>query len=830
MRVPSPYSLRSVLGFGSIVLLSLGTSLLAQERPSPAHITSGTYRFLIGETPVGTERFEKTESGWKTAGQFDIFGQRKGTLQASLERNEEGALVYRRKGESGESTHEVEAVLDGRKVRIGEADSEIEGTDPIVFYEDLVWMAFIGVGENLVPLAKAGKLENGFRLTAALPIPGVNFPIEVTESSRGRFEHEGYPIDLWRISILLAGRIDVDLVYSAFGVPLRLDIPSQQVHVVLQGWEEIPSTQSGPTSIVDSGTWRKQLSQPVHEIVHDEIVWSRMRDGVRLAADLYRPVTDEPIPAILVRTPYGRKGEGLLKGSIFARRGYAVLVQDVRGRFESEGEWFPIRNETSDGSDTIDWLAAQPWCDGNVGMIGASYGGWVQWYAARSGNPHLKAIVPQVAPPDPDQNFPSEGGVFLLSSAWWGTVLDGVVRGESLPQRDWTEALSTLPLTDIDEALGIEHPFLDEWLAHPPTDSAYWDPLRYQTYYDRIDVAVLNLTGWFDGDQPGALQNFRGMRAHARSEAVRRSQFLVVGPWGHAFNTNRRIGGVDFGPEAVVDLDSVYIRFFDRYLKGVENGIEEEDPVKVFVTGSNRWSPETDWPLSGTRFTPLYLASPGTAQTVEGGGELSPTPPAEGLDQPDAYRYDPTDLPETLADFNDMSGESATADHSELPDRDDFLDYTSPPLAAPVELSGPFEAVLSVSTDGPDTDFCVALYRIAPDGRMTGIAGGIQRLRYRFGSRRDAPVEPGEIVEVTVDLWAHSIRLEAGDRLRLQVGSSFFPGYARNLNTLDPIATATEPRVAINRVHHDTVHSSRIILPIVPRVDAPRLEFVPEKG
>jgi hypothetical protein len=597
------------------------------------------------------------------------------------------------------------------------------------------------------------------------------------------------------------------LMCSPRGIPLRILVPAQQLDVVAAGFEAIEPPPLKPVSVLDRGGWRRKLSAPTHEVAVENKVMVPMRDGVKLAADVHRPKGDAKVPAILIRTPYSRTIEGVMKGAYFAPRGYAVVAPDVRGRFDSEGTFFPLKHETDDGSDTIDWIAAQPWSDGTVGMIGASYVGWVQWYAAKSGNPHLKAIVPQVAPPDPDQNIPYEGGVFLLSAAWWNKVVDSMGDRQSLGQVEWVKHLSTLPLGDLDTALGIQKSFLDEWLAHPPTDAAYWDPQRYQTHYAKMNVAALNISGWFDGDQPGAPQNFIGMR-----KAGKKDQFLVMGAWGHAFNVSRKLGEVDFGEEAVVDLNSVVLRFFDRYLKGVDNGMEKEKPVYVFPMGPNKWRQVEDWPLPGTAFTKLFLAGGGKANKRDGDGRLS-LEKAEG--PADTFTFDPADLPQTQADFNDYVGASATADQAKQPDRDDVLEYTSEPLAEAVELIGPFMAEIWMTTDADDADLSVAFNRVAPGGGQYGIVGGIQRARYRTG--KDEPIKPGEPFQMVVDCWASGIRLEKGDRLRVEVSSWGFPGYARNLGTLEPPATATTIKVARQKILHDAEHPSAVIVPVVGR-------------
>jgi putative CocE/NonD family hydrolase len=472
-------------------------------------------------------------------------------------------------------------------------------------------------------------------------------------------------------------------------------------------------------------------------------------------------------------------------------------------------------HERDDGSDTLDWIAARDWSDGNVGMIGGSYGGWVQLLAAASGNPHLKAIVPQVAPPDPLEAFPYEGGAFQLGVAWWAMVVDHLAsrRGGPPPDFEWTEVLATWPLTDLDEVLGIEQPVLDEWLAHPPSDAEYWSRLSYQQHLTEMDVAALHITGWYDGDLPGALENFPVMRTRSKSEWARRGQFLIVGPWGHAFNQSRRIGPVDFGPDAVVDLEAVYVRFFDRYLKGIRNALEEEDPVLVFVMGANEWRSDVAWPLPGTEFTELFLGSDGDGRLRDAGGRLTLVP--SGGAAADVFVYDPAEPPPSPeVTFGDPLKNSRLMDLSGTADREDVLDYTTPPFAAPVEITGPVELNVWIETDAADTDVCAKLLRIEADGTTRRITGGIQRVRYRNGPGTDAPVEPGTPVRVSVQLRATSIALAPGDRLRLEMCSSEFPSFALHPNTLEPAASEAAVQVATTRVLHSAAHPSHLLLPV----------------
>ncbi len=717
----------------------------------------------------------------------------------------------------------MEATLEGSRVtgslnspdglQSKSIDFETEG-EVQFFFENLVFGCFHELSRQLLTRGAAGELEAGQQVMAIMIANEQAMPFTLTSFERSE---EG----IWTFTISFPPGLDMTWTCGEDGLPITIDVPAQRLTVRREGARIDPD--AGARSPVDRGTWRAKLSQPTSEFTMEEDVKVPMGDGVELAADVYRPEGEGPFPTILVRTPYDRANEGLANGARFAKRGYAVVVQDVRGRFDSGGTFFPFIHEERDGSDTIDWIADQPWSDGGVGMIGGSYTGMVQWYAAKSGNPHLKAIIPQVSPPDPDQNFPYEGGVLLMGAAWWAGVLAHMdAGGVGIPDKDYAKVMATLPLGDLDQAFGSSEPFLDEWLSHPPVDEEYWGPVRYQPHLPEMEVAALHLTGWFDGDQPGALQNFPAMREHGKSRRVRKGQSLIVGPWGHGFNVMSKLGDVDFGPESLVDLASVEVRFFDRYLKRKNNGVEREKPVWVFVMGENAWHNEEAWPLPGTVTTPLYLSSNGNAQSRDGGGRAGLAPGA-GSEAGSTVIFDPADIPDLDLDWTDTTGQQATRDLNSTPDRADELEFLSPPLAGPVELTGPFEAELHVRSSAADADFMVSIQKIGVDGRALGITGGIQRMRYRNGV--DDPVPAGEVARLVVDCWASGIRLEKGERIRVVVGCSGFPGYARNPGTLEPQLTTEALVTAQNELLHSAEHPSHIRLPVVPREDAPGLSF-----
>lgn len=555
-----------------------------------------------------------------------------------------------------------------------------------------------------------------------------------------------------------------------------------------------------------------------YEVRVDFDVRVPMRDGITLSADLHRPAIPGQYPAILLRTPYQKTSKDCFElGTYFASRGYVVVWMDVRGRGDSEGVFVPYRNDGVDGYDAIEWCAQQDWCNGNVGTLGGSYLGRIQWLTAVLRPPHLKAMAVLVTPSDPFVEVPT-GTESPMHLCWRHLVSGRVVQNPDVV--NWEKVYEHLPLLTMDEALGRLLPGWREALQHPTLDE-YWQPLCYQNRFGEVDVPVLHISGWYDDEQVGTPLNFMGMVREGRSPATRAAQKLLMGPWPHQVNRDTRLGAVDFGQEAVIDLRGYELRWFDHWLKGIDTGIMNEPPVRIFVMGANHWRDECEWPLARTFFTRFYLHSGGRANSRFGDGWLSLEPPGE--EPPDRYDYDPANPVPFITEptSNQIGGPD---DYAAVERRDDVLVYTTPFLEEDVEVTGPVTVELYASSSALDTDFTAKLLDVWPSGFAQRLGDGIVRARYREGMDRQVLLKPGKIYEFKIDLWNTSQVFRKGHRIRLEISSSAFPKYDRNLNTGGELARETRMVIASQTVYHDRLHPSCVILPVIPR-ESPQEEL-----
>lgn len=555
-----------------------------------------------------------------------------------------------------------------------------------------------------------------------------------------------------------------------------------------------------------------------------------MRDGVKLSVDVYRPDARGRFPAILIHTPYNNNSPAWTdRARRFARRGYVVAISDCRGRFDSEGDWDPFgAKHKPDGYDLVEWLAKRPFCDGNVGMMGQSYMGWTQWWTATQAPPSLKAIVPEVAPPDPLFNGPYQNGILVAWMVDWAAANAGRTSQMAGPgpyggfvatrHRDYLR----LPYAKLCENRGaLDAPWYDTWIKDNLATSAYWRGISYQTpeSYGRVKVPSLSVTGWFDANHPGSPMNYAGLKKHGATADARRPR-LVIGPWAHSWNTSRKLSDIDFGPEAVIDWDGYVCRWFDHHLKGAKNGVMDDPSVYVFVMGRNRWHRARDWPLPEARATKYYLHSRGKANSLSGDGTLSVEAP--GDEPADEYTHDPADpVPDTFTNGH-IDGPVDTRKGAA---RKDVLVYTTPPLTDEVEVIGPVEAKLIAATSGRDCDWMMRLIDVYPDGRAVLLCDGVMRARCRdpkkggaFSAAALSEIEPGKVYEYALAFWRGTGNVfRKGHRIRVEVSSSYFPYYLPNPGTgEDNVGLQTRRMVAKQKVLHDAKHPSHIVLPVIP--------------
>jgi uncharacterized protein len=539
-----------------------------------------------------------------------------------------------------------------------------------------------------------------------------------------------------------------------------------------------------------------------------------LRDGVTLSADVYLPAA-VPAPVLVARTPYNKNDQFAYdKATWYASRGFGFVWMDVRGRGDSDGEFSTYRGEGRDGYDCIEWVAAQPWCTGRVGTWGQSYLGCIQWLTALTRPPHLAAMVVYVTPSDPFVEWPT--GVHLPQQVCWHRMVSGRLT-QYVQGVDWADVYSHLPLQTMDSRAGFHSASWQEDLKHPPADLEYWKPLRYQDELAGVDVPALHVTGWYDDVQPGTLRNFTAMTAPGKDSRTSRAQRLVVGPWDHELTRQRqqRLADIDFGPDATTfDLDQFELRWLEHYLAEQDNGADRDRRVRIFVMGQNRWREEDEWPLARTRWTRYYLSSGGSANTRDGDGVLRrEQPPA---DEPaDSYQYDPDDpVPFLTEPTSAQIG--GPDDYAAVEERNDVLVYTTPVLETDAEISGPIRLELFASSSAADTDFTAKLVDVHPTGFCQRLCDGMARARFRDGMMREVPMQPGTVYRFEIDMWSTSQVFLAGHRIRLEVSSSAFPKYDRNLNTGLPIAAGTAMEVARNRVWHTSAYPSALVLPEIP--------------
>jgi hypothetical protein len=553
--------------------------------------------------------------------------------------------------------------------------------------------------------------------------------------------------------------------------------------------------------------WAGPLSDSAYAFTVDTAVPMHARDRIMLMNLIVRPVGDGPFPVILERTPYGRRG-GVNEGRFFAQRGYIFVSQDVRGRYGSDGTFRDLAGQGNDGYDAVEWAAGLPGSTGKVGMLGGSYVGWTQWFAAVMHPPHLAAIVPIVSPPDPWLNVPYWNMNFAVAAVAWACLVSGKTN-QDISHLDIEHGLRILPVVRMPEILGCAHTdYWNDWMSHPRVDS-YWRGVSYQSRVPGVTVPVLGISGWYDDDGNGTTTNFMAL---ARTP-IHPFQRMVLGPWSHR-GTPDLLNG-EFGDQAYVNANLLALRWFDRWLKGVQNGVDTEPPVDLFIMGDNAWRQEKEWPLARTRWTRFYLHSEVGANTSAGDGTLDTIPPA--AEPADTFSYEPGNPTPYIVDPRELEL-NLNEDYSRIEaERRDMLVFTSAPLARDIEITGPLSVTLWAATDARDTDWHAMLLDVQPDGAAWRVQDGIVRARFRNGFDREVFPERHEAKRYTINLWHTGLVMKAGHRLRVTVASAAFPKYGRNLNTGGDNNRDSTYVTAHQRVLHDREHASFITLPVIPR-------------
>ncbi len=564
---------------------------------------------------------------------------------------------------------------------------------------------------------------------------------------------------------------------------------------------------------------------PRNDINIENRVAVPMRDGVILYADIFRPTGEGKHPVLVSRTPYSteRYPSSYSAGVYFARRGYVFVYQDVRGRHESEGKWEPFRDDIEDGYDTIEWAAKQSWSNGKVGMQGGSYLGHVQWRAAMSNPPHLVTVFPNVASTSLYHDWITRNGGWRLSFNFgWGAVRQesrimqntGQHTFEGGPENiSYDKVLWHLPLNTMQPLVGRNAQFYKDWLAHPDYDD-YWRKINVEEVFDTIGIPIHTLGGWFDIFSQGTLRGYAGMSAKGKTETARKGSNLIIGAWGHG--PSRETGDIDFGEDNLVDGSAIQLRWYDYWLKGIQNGLDKEPPVKLFTMGPNEWMWENEYPLARTQYTELYLHSGGEANSKRGDGALTWDKPVSN-ESPDKYTYDP-DAPVPSVGGNNCCGTPTPAgprEQDEVESRNDVLVYTSEFIEEPVRIAGPVKVVLYASSDAVDTDFVAKLVDVYPDGTAYNMAEGIVRARYHKSLEKPEMLEPGKVYKFEIDLVGTSVEFQQGHRIRVQVASAHFPQFDRNPNTGKPFGTGADVKIANQTIFHTRTQPSHIVLPII---------------
>lgn len=571
------------------------------------------------------------------------------------------------------------------------------------------------------------------------------------------------------------------------------------------------------------------------EIILEKNVSCTMRDGTILYSDIYRPNIDGEFPVLLTRLPYNKDlpmfSHRYLDTNRLVQNGYVVMIQDVRGRFASEGEFYPLLYEAEDGYDTVEWAAQLPYSSGKVGMFGLSYYGFTQLLAAAERPPHLHAIVPAMTLSNWQTDAVKDKGKFLVgTSETW--ALESIAPDQIKRKYKNEEEYSSMMLKLAEYYNNIE-----EWYSYMPIEK--WPPLQelgvadffydfidnklseedlermsFQHKYDKVDIPAYHIAGWYDNFLQATLRNYTQLNEKTNG------QRLIIGPWGHGVFSST-LGERSFGIHASgdwidyeEDLTSLHIRWFDAMLKEKVSSAAEEAPIKLFVMGTNVWRDEYEWPLARTNYTPYYFHSGGRANRCYGDGRLSVEP--AGSEPVDTFVYDPSNPVPTNGGGTLFAGVNTMGprDQREIESREDVLVYTSEPLTEPLDVTGPIKVKLWAKTDAIDTDFTAKLVDVMPNGKAYNLTDGIVRATYSNEIKQEDAIKD-TINEYEIDLWATSNVFLPGHCIRVEISSSNFPRYDMNLNTGKTMLISKEMKKAKQTIYHQSEYPSHILLPVI---------------
>lgn len=549
-----------------------------------------------------------------------------------------------------------------------------------------------------------------------------------------------------------------------------------------------------------------------------------MRDGVNLAANIHLPEGDGPFPVLMNRTPYGK--DSPFRASIrsmiktFVKNGYACVHVDVRGRGNSDGEFNPNFQEIEDGFDCLEWAGTQPWSNGKVGTFGRSYEGWVQLYPMRLGSKYHKAAFLMASPSmHPFHEGSYSAGVPSPMVGMWALYTSGRTLKDQIYDPDffdWDKSLKTRPLKDMMRNLGLPYSHQVEHFKHETLDDYFRRLWPSDEILLKTNVPCYFVSGWFDDDLKGTLDQFPAFSQKNPDEKVKRSQKLLIGPWSHQlslpFGNSSKLGDFDYGAESIVSLDKEGLRWFNYWLKGVENGIMGEPSVRLFLMGANKWIETNSFPVSAAKERSLFLSADRSSNTLYGEGKLRDN---HGRLDRSTFTYNPEN-PAPTPFWKEYFQNGTNEDLRYIQRRDDVLVFTSDKLDNPLNIVGLLRADLFVSTSAVDTDFVARVSDVGPDGYAERLNAGIMRLRYREGYDKIKLVEPGEITEIQIDMWATGQQIQPDHSIRLEITSSGFPTWAPNFNTGESAWEETLPVVANQTVYHSQGFPSKLVFSELP--------------